>query len=91
MCCRHSAHSQSVSTPSTTPEHNKPAKKSSPPVIAFPSPEFLVGYNPLSGRDFSDQRPATVGAIPMTIGTVFSMAPNVAAQMTLSRELVSMA
>lgn len=49
-------------------------------VINLPSSDFLTNSSP-------EHRPAT--SRPVSIGTVFSMAPSVAAQMTLERELVS--
>ena len=49
-------------------------------VIDLPSSDFLTNSSPA-------HRPATNR--PVSIGTVFSMAPSVAAQMALERELVS--
>ena len=55
-------------------------------VVDFPSSDFLANTDS-DPKSVSSQRPATVGCV--SLGTVFSMAPGVAAQMILEREMVS--
>ena len=64
-------------SPALTREENESATVS---VVDLPTPDFLINASPGHKQ---------VKARPISIGAVFSMAPSVAAQMAIERELVS--